>query len=637
MVMPLGSAFPGSYRYSKTPYLREIVDCVSTDHPAHTIAVMKGAQIGVSAGVLTPSVGYIIAEAPGNILFLTGHSDLSEEAVGKLDVMIDNCGIRDLIRPSVMRKKNQKTGDTNKVKEFAGGSLVSGSATNHNLLRQRDIQYAIVDDFDAAKRASKEAGSTTTLIEQRTAAYASKRKIFYVSTPQLKHESNIEPAYLAGDQRRYHVPCPCCGEYIVWEWEVKIKNSDKEKGGITWKTDGNGKIIDGSVGYICQECGGFFDDSDKQNLLSLGQWIPTARPSQEGYYSYHISALYAPPGMFSWQHYVNQWLSANPEAGDPDQSKMKTFVNVVLGQTYEEDSIENKATELQKNQRDYAVGSIPEKMSIADGNGKIVLLTLGSDLNGKLDDARLDWEIVAWSESGSSYSVKHGSIGTFVPREGDNAPDRERWTYRFSSDKSVWVEFDRILSETYTTDTGRKMKIFIAGVDAGYMSEYVYPFVDSSNHYLFALKGDVVAKYNPFQRDIRAFKPAKERGKMYILESNQIKDDLSAQMRLVWNPKIQPKQPAGYMNFPRSDKGLYQFNNYFSHFEAEKRVTHSNASGDPVGTRWEKKDSVVQNHLFDCRCYNIAVKDILVFNVCKEMKIQNGTWQDYVNAVMGKK
>ena len=39
------SALPGMFSYDNSPYTREIVDCLSPDDPAHTIAIKKGAQI----------------------------------------------------------------------------------------------------------------------------------------------------------------------------------------------------------------------------------------------------------------------------------------------------------------------------------------------------------------------------------------------------------------------------------------------------------------------------------------------------------------------------------------------------------------------------------------------------------------
>ena len=77
-VMTVGvSPFPGRFSYDRTPYLKGIVDCFSPDHPAHTIAAMKGAQVGVSTGVIEAAIGWIISQCPGNILFLTGHQDLA--------------------------------------------------------------------------------------------------------------------------------------------------------------------------------------------------------------------------------------------------------------------------------------------------------------------------------------------------------------------------------------------------------------------------------------------------------------------------------------------------------------------------------------------------------------------------------
>lgn len=626
------SPFPGKYSYDKTPYLREIVNCLSEDHPAQIIACMKGAQVGFSTGVIENGIGYIIDQAPGNILFLTGHGDLSEEAMnGKIDQMIDSCGLRPLIRPNVLRKRNQRTGDTSKSKEFPGGSLIADSASNHKVLRQRSVRYGFIDDFEAAKVSSKESGSTTELIEQRFAAYAAKMKLFYISTPELKVSSNIEPVYLKGDQRKYHVPCPCCGDYIPLEWNLDLP--DGNKAGITWMVDDLGKLIRKSVGYICQSCGNFFNDSSKSDMLHNGDWKPTAQPVNEGYYSYHLSSLYAPPGMYDWAKYVEQYLEACPPGQDPIVSKYKTFVNVVLGQTYEDKGSSMDAKTLMLNQRNYEIGIIPEKLSIADGNGKIVMLTMGADMNGKVEDARLDWEIVAWSESGASYSVDQGSIGTFIPREGllKVKQDRERWTYNRGAERNVWDLFSEICQKPYITDTGRKMRIVLTGLDTGYHTTFSYDYIDNCNHPVVGLKGKDVNKYVRIGADVQSFSPARERNKLYLVEVNHIKDDLSEQMALKWDGRFDEKQPAGFMNFPNSKDGKYGYQTFFSHFEAEHRVVDVDRSGDGVKMRWIKKTSTSQNHFMDCRIYNIAIRDIVVSILMTQMKIKNPTWADYVS------
>jgi phage terminase large subunit GpA-like protein len=643
------SAFPGPFTFDRTPYMREPLDLLSPDSPAKKIAVMKGGQIGFSTGVIENAIGWIIGENPGPTMYLSGHETLSEEAMNtKIDQMINQCGLRHLIRPAVKKKKNQRTGDTAKSKEFPGGSLVAGSSSNHSLLRQRSIRYGFYDDFENAPRASKESGSTERMIDQRHAAFKGKSKEYYISTPEVDATSNIKPLYLKGDQRKYMVPCPCCGVYISLEWSVDRKGTDgREKGGVTWKLDDKGRLIDGvlvgdenSVGYICQECGGFFDESHKYDMNLKGYWQPTAEPSEIGFYSYHISCLYAPPGMKNWEDYVRQFIEANPPGQRRKERLHQTFVNLALAETYEPTVEDLDANKLQKNNiRRYEIGTVPDKLSIADGNGRIVLLTCACDLNGNEKDARLDYEVLAWSESGSCYSVKHGSIGTFIPRENSKKvkKDRARWTYEHGRPNSVWPELTKVLSDKYPTDNGRTMRILMAGVDCAYHTIHAYAFIDKMNSpFRIGLRGKEESKAMKLGLDVATFRPAKERGGLYILEVNAIKDDLADCIRLQWDEFDDAVQPPGFMNFPIPGDDLYGYNSYFSHYEAEHRVVEKKDEED-VGVRWKKRNSAVQNHFWDVRVYNMVLRDITVDVMCKAFKIKKPTWADFVNALVGRK
>lgn len=627
------SPIPGMLSYSNSPYTREIVDCLSPDHPARIIAIMKGAQIGFSTTVIEAAIGWIISQNPGNILFLVGHDELVEEAVAKVDRMIDSCGIRHFIKPNAQRARNMKTGDTNRKKEFPGGSLVAGVA-NHKLLRNRSIQYGFIDDYEAMKSDTKQSGSTSAMIEQRFAAFAKKMKLFYISTPELKQTSNIEPVYLLGDQRKYHIPCPCCGEFISLHWSIPMDGNDKEMCGIIWKLDDRRKLISESVGYVCQKCGGFFDDKNKNDLVKQGFWKPSAEPSQEGYYSYHISSLYAPAYMYDWEHYVRQYLEANPPDGNQNEALQKTFVNLCLGECFEATGESIKANTLQKNIRNYQINVIPESLSIKDGNGKIVLLTCACDLNGKLDDARLDYEVLAWSENGATYGITHGSIGTFIPNESGkkHKVDREHWTYENHKQTSnVWKEFDKILGTIFETDTGRKMKIFISGVDTGYCELQAFTYIDNCNHYAVGLKGDKEDKYVKYGIEMPNFKVGQSRTKLFMLRVGQIKDDLQSLINLKWVSGNDDIQPAGFMNFPVPSEGKYLYTNYFSHYEAEQRILDKENN-----FIWQKKSATAQNHLFDCRIYNMALRDIILFEIAKEYKLKSFDWGEFCKQATGK-
>ena len=637
MVMPRGSAMAGKFSFDHTPYWREVVDCFSPYHPAKEISVMKGAQLGGTVAVLNAFIAYMIKNDPSNSMLLTGHTDLSKDAMVRIDQVIDSCGLRPLIGNSTLRAKNSRSGDTDKSKEFlAGGWLKAGSVTNHNLLRQYDVKYMIVDDYDAAPNGKKDSGATRELVQKRTSAFRFKKKICWMSSPQVEGKSNIEEVFLLGDQRYWHIPCPHCGDFIRLQWEVDIEGTE-DKGGIYWKNDLNGRVDRSSVGYVCQSCGGFFDDSSKYELNLAGHWKPTAEAKEENHYSYHLSSLYAPAFMDNWAYYAQQYINANPDEGKRHEKQHQTFLNVVLGKTYQQQGKTIQASQLQKNIRKYDIGTIPDEMSIKDGNGHIVLLTCACDLGGFVEDCRLDYEIVGWSETGSSYSISHGSIGTFIAGEGKKKykADRIKWTYEFGREFTVWKEFDKVLDKFYVTEGGRRMKISLTGMDNSFFTSYANEYLDKSNYPIVGLKGDKEEDFMKFGVDRPTFKHAKLRPQDFMLDVNAIKDVLGEKVELKWDKGNDPNQPHGFMNFPTPENGLYLYDNYFSHYEAEHKVFEE-VDGKEPSFMWKKKNSRVQNHLFDCRVYNHAIRSIMMHLTFRETKTKNYTWTDFVDKVLGR-
>ena len=61
------SSEPGPWRTGRTPYLREIMDCLSPASKVERVVVMKGAQIGLSE-CGNNWIGYVIHHAPGPML-----------------------------------------------------------------------------------------------------------------------------------------------------------------------------------------------------------------------------------------------------------------------------------------------------------------------------------------------------------------------------------------------------------------------------------------------------------------------------------------------------------------------------------------------------------------------------------------
>lgn len=625
------SAWEGLYDYDRTPYLREIINRLAENDPARVISVIKGAQIGFTASIIENGIVWIIANNPGNILFMCGDKELTKEVIDKrVEQAIDSCNIRHLIRSNIKKKKNLKTGDTSMYKEFAGGSLIADGVNNANKLRNRSVMYGFIDDFDSAKRSDNKEGSFRRRLEMRFASYAWKMKLFYISTPTIKGQSNIEEVYQLGDQRKYYVPCPLCGDYIVIEW--RIKKSDNEFAGVHFELDDHGKLKTGSVGYVCQSCGGFFTEKNKREMLLNGKWATTAEPSEDGYFSYHIPSLYAPPGMYNWGYYVRQFLECYPNGfgNKADIGNLKTFLNLCLGQSFEEKGKEIKVNQLATNTRNYKIGTVPTLLSEKDGNGKIVMLTCICDLNGYVDDARIDYEVIAHSETGSTYSVDAGSIGTF--QRGLSTERREQWTYRNNEKiNNVWDVFLKdVMQKQYSSDNGKSFYILATGIDTGNFTHYAYAFIDANQFQqiplmIIGIKGDV-SKLRKHGVDTIPYHKSKERDNLYILEVNQLKDYISEKVELVWNDASGLSQPVGFMNFPQPSDGKYTYKDYFLHYEAEQKVPKLNNDGSEIGYTWQKKHSSVANHFFDCAVYTPAIRDIFVEMFLKAGKYKDLSW-----------
>ena len=337
--------------------------------------------------------------------------------------------------------------------------------------------------------------------------------------------------------------------------------------------------------------------------------------------------------MYDWEYYVREWIEANPVGQPAKEIEVQSFMNLNLGLTYKKTGKSIEANSIQKKVRDYEIGRVPDLMSQKDGCGQIVMLTCACDLNGKEHDARLDFEIVAWAENASSYSVRHGSIGTFIPHERtEEKVDRAKWSYEYGQPNCVWPELDKILSENYLTDTNRPMGVLLTGIDCGYYTNHAYGYIDRTNvRNVVGVRGDKEEELRKVGADLPDFKPARERRHLYMLDVNNIKDKIARNIELRWQPGTPEAQPTGFMNFPTPSGGLYTFNNYFSHFESEHRIVEVKDSG-MAGSRWVKKKSGGQNHHWDCYVYNYALKEIWAHLTLQAATPKlKGNWFDFVN------
>ena len=565
--LPKGTPFPGQWENSRTPYLIEPMDSMSEQSPVEVDVWLKAHQLGFTAAVEN-GILYIIRHAPGPILYTTATSDLGKEwSENRFDPMIQQCGLENLIFSQSGRKANKKTGDKTLLKEFPGGRIRIAGYGSTGAFRSSSYRYFFGDEIDEASADLKKQGSALEQAEARTSAFKSKRKIILFSTPVEKDLSNVYKAYLLGDQRKYFVPCPHCG--FMQELEFKHLKYDRDKDGL---------LDVESVRYECQKCEEPFFNYHKAEMYSSGrcEWRPTKKAKRQNYISRQISCLYSPPGMITWADIVQKFLDA-VESGDP--GKMKTFETLYLGWPYQEVGEKPEFVKVIAHRSNYASKTVPEP---------VLFLTLGADVQGD----RIELEIVGHGRKYKTWSIDY----IVIPGDTETASGK------------AWSDFREMFLDgrfIYKNERG-SFAPSMAFIDSNYRTDTVINFCETVQG-LYPIIGR-----NKFSNPQQKFKINMLPGSplmSVIVATNYFKDLLYSSLRTQKDPGMDT--PANYPEFPfdYDDK-------YFKMLNAEYK------RGVRKGNRIEYEyhcPTGKRNEALDCRCYNLAAREVLYDNAMKEI------------------
>lgn len=515
-------------RWHAYPYQPGIMDAF-TDPAVETITFLKSTRVGYTK-IIGHSVAYHIHYDPCPQLVV---QPTVEDAAGySKDEIAPMLRDTPVLQGLVHDPKSRDSASTVTKKIYPGGQLIMIGANSARGFRRITVRIVYFDEVDAYPPSAGQEGDQIKLGSRRTDSYWN-RKIIIGGTPTIKNFSRVEHHFKLSDQRFYQVPCPTCGTGQV----LRFKR-------LKWPTDNPHRAY-----FVCKACGREIEEKDKHRIISAGHWQAT-RPFT-GHAGFSIWAAYSYSPQSTWSNIAKEFLESK---SDPEL--LKTFVNTILGETWEDRGDGIEATDVEKKTEAYG-RHLPNK---------VLIITAGADVQAD----RIELEIVAWGAGLESWSIDYQVIA------GDPhmAP--------------TWQLVDDQLLRTFTREDGVKLRISGAFIDSGYATQEVYRFCYSRQpRGVFASKGQP----KPGDQLVSLSKKKYRRGlKLYNVATIGAKDKIFALLRIKDNG-------PGKCHFPD-----HYGPEYFQMLTAEKKFTKHTKG---VATYYYRKIRK-RNEALDCRVYALA-------------------------------
>ena len=472
-----------------------------TDPEVEKITLLKSARIGYTK-TINHAIGYHINHDPAPMLIV---QPTVEDAQGySKDELAPMLRDTPVLSGMVSEPKSRDSDNTILRKAFPGGFLALVGANSARGFRRITVRLVLFDEVDGYPPSAGTEGDQLQLGERRTATFWN-RKIMIGSTPLIKNASRVEASFEKSDQRYYYVPCPFCNWFQILKWA-----------GIQWPKNEPLKAY-----YVCENCKEPIPHSKKRAMVEKGHWIATQQFT--GHAGFRIWAAYSFSPNASWGQLAKEFLDVKD-----NPVKLQTFVNTVLGETWEEQG---------EGVDDVLLIGRVEKYKSTTAPAGVLVITAGVDVQKN----RLEMEITGWGHGEESWSID------YVVLDGD--PERQ----------DVWDQLDEHLERTFTDQDGIELRILCVCIDSGFATQAVYRYCyPRQARRVYATKGGSEAGKplvgKPSRRSL-------QKGlKLYPVGTDTAKDMIYARL------KIADPGP-GYCHFPD-----HYNDEYFSMLTAEKAV-----------------------------------------------------------------
>lgn len=551
-VLPVGSnAEPGKFRFSRTPYLRGIVDAVVEPGVEDIIFVKPTRVGGTTAGQIL--LGYWIDNDAGPCLtVMPSEAACEQEIKERVRPMLQSC-------PSLTQHLSPNPHDnTLSTIKLDVMTLYFGWAGSPQSLASNTCRYARFDEVDKYPPFAGREADPISLGKERTATYQHRKRHYITSTPTTADGAIWRLFETCGDRRHFEVPCPHCGKYqrLTWprvKWPKldisdKIKFGDEiERAGLAW--------------YECQFCDGRIEESHKPKMLERGCWVSEGQHVAEDgtligerHHSkrigFHLSSLYSP--WRKWAEMAGEFIRA---AGDIGATM--NFYNSRLAEPFQV-QVSKREPHIIRDKAEAA-----EKLGEA-GRERIVptwavLLIATADVQKD----HCYWQVDAWGYEMRSKRVAIGIASTL----------EEAYRHVFSP------------SVPFASEGGGQVFVSELIVDSGFRKDEVTEFARRDPQRIKMSKG-LSTYFGP----IAERKVEKASGVIvWNINTMQSKDTLD---RLIGDPD--PMRWQVFAGIP---------DDYCAQLTSEHKVIDHKTKQEV----WKQKSSGAANHWWDCSAVSCAV------------------------------
>jgi len=448
----------GRWYTSRFPFLKRLMKCLSPSSKAEEIVAIKGCQLGFTE-VCINWIMYIADRCPAPTMYVQKTCDAGEEfGTQKLTPNIEIC---DQVYDKLGDGKPSHLVNSSKEKGYPGGFLVLGGANSGAFLRSKSLANAMSDEEDSFKAAIDGEGSPIGMIRMRQNNFPMS-KLFRLSTPKYTETSTIVGGYQEGSMEQFYVPCPHCnptadrhGTRFVIEWGNIVFSKER---------DDAGKPVD--VHLLCKTCGSeIYEGESKDFMLENGIWMSRKDPEgtetlvepyevgDVGLPSFQISSLYSPLGFKSWGDCVQDFWRYKDTG---DKALLQTFINQILGETYDAAGQDIDYNWLMSRKEDYGA-MVPEE---------VLCLTAGVDVQAD----RLEMEILGHGIDGETWSIDYVTLWGNTSDMGDNDG------LDHNGNPTCWKMLDDYLHAEYEKAEGGALRIECTFIDAGYDTKTVHSY-----------------------------------------------------------------------------------------------------------------------------------------------------------------